>query len=97
MESVLNLCLEPDERSSRIFPSFRLSKLKIDLDDDETRTTLNIDTPTLTSLAVVSVQLVSRLAQIKSFASNGDLFRSMWRVIDQIPFDDELKVRSFTI
>ena len=93
LESVLNLCPEPDERSLRIFPSFRLSKLKIDLDEEETRTTLKLDSPTWTSLAAVALQLVSKLTKIKYLASNQDIFNPIKNAIVEIPFDQEIKVK----
>ena len=93
LESVLNLCVEIDERSLRIFPSFRLSKIKFDIDEEETSTSLKIDQPTPTAVTVVALQLALRLTKLKSYASNAEIFKPIATIISEIPFDDDLKVK----
>ena len=92
LESILNLCVEIDERSLRIFPSFRLSKIKFDIDEEETRTSLNCDKPSPTCVANVALQLLVRLTKLKSYASNAEIFRPIATLIEEIPFDDDIKV-----
>ena len=95
LESVLNLCVEIDERSLRIFPSFRLSKIKFDIDEEENSTSLKIDQPTPTAVTVVALQLAVRLTKLKSYASNAEIFKPIAAIIREIPFDDDLKVTTF--
>ena len=105
--SVISLAFEIDERPKRIFPSFKLAKLKFGkisekfffwnfflkfFSDIESEEKLSLEKPTPSGLIFTAIRIVQQASKEKfNFAAASEIYED-FTIISELPLEDDLKV-----
>ena len=101
--SVISLAFEIDERPKRIFPSFKLAKLKFGkiskkifflnfISDIESEEKLSLEKPTPSGLVFTAIRIVQQASKEKfNFAAASEIYED-FTIISELPLEDDLKV-----
>lgn len=87
--SVIACALSDEERPKKIFPSFRLFKGILDVDENEEK--LNVESPTPGGLVYTAVRLMQQCTRVKfNYAAAAEVF-APFHIINELPLDEKIK------
>ena len=91
LQSVISLGLESDERPKRVFPSFRLTRNAIQVEEAHNQVDLTVE-PSGSDVIYGAVKLVTKASEAKStLAAGAEIYLEFSKVITELPFEEQFK------